>query len=356
MKKLCSFLKNFIIFLYIVLIIFVTVCLISYNEYQVSVIGDSTFIPVIDEDLEPDYTVGDLLIISRKNPAKIKKDEKVFFYMKRFGEPTVNYATVENAEIVSPTEVTFTVNGDYKFSSSNYIGKVDDTIIIPKVGRILNILESKWGFLFLGVFPSLLAFLYTLHSIVTEIIENSDDKSKKKKKKKKKEHTEGVKEEVSTEEKSEEEKTEEISETKNEVEEVTEVSENEDKVEKTEEIVETQKEEKEESLVSESNITENTEDGIEENPVAEAEEPTEKIEETEEQEVVTNEPEEVKTTEISEEEKRKAAIEAKVKSMTEEEKRALIKAKLDSMTEEEKRALIEAKKKKLEAEKNNKGE
>lgn len=353
MKKLCSFLKNFIIFLYIVLIIFVTVCLISYNEYQVSVIGDSTFIPVIDEDLEPDYTVGDLLIINRKNPAKIKKDEKVFFYMKRFGEPTVNYATVENTEVVSPTEVTFTVNGDYKFSSSNYIGKVDDTIIIPKVGRILNILESKWGFLFLGVFPSLLAFLYTLHSIVTEIIENSDDKSKKKKKKKKTEHTEEVKEEVLAEKKSIEEKIENIPETKDEVEEVAETSENVDKVVETKEMLETQKED---ALLSESNVTKITEDVIEENPVAEVKESTEKIEETKEQETVTNEPEEVKTTEISEEEKRKAAIEAKVKSMTEEEKRALIKAKLDSMTEEEKRALIEAKKKKLEAEKNNKGE
>ena len=52
------------------------------------------------------------------------------------------------------------------------------------------------------------------------------------------------------------------------------------------------------------------------------------------------------------EQKKKALIEAKMKSMTEEEKRALIQAKLNSMTEEEKRALIEAKRKKLEAEKN----
>ena len=56
--------------------------------------------------------------------------------------------------------------------------------------------------------------------------------------------------------------------------------------------------------------------------------------------------EEGKIEEQSEQQKRKALIAAKIKSMTEEEKRALIEAKLKSMTEEEKRAFIEAKRRK----------
>ena len=61
--------------------------------------------------------------------------------------------------------------------------------------------------------------------------------------------------------------------------------------------------------------------------------------------------EKVNTEEMSAEQKKKAMIEAKMKSMTEEEKRALIEAKLKAMSPEEKRALIEAKKKKMEADK-----
>ncbi len=141
MKKLLNILKNLIIIIYILMIIFVTICLISYNNYQVTELGDNTLLPVIDKDLEPDYKVGDLLIIRKEQPTNVGKDEKIFFYKKRFGETTVNFATVTEAETVTPTEVTFTVEGDYKFSSSNYIGRVSDVVIIPKVGSVLNILE-----------------------------------------------------------------------------------------------------------------------------------------------------------------------------------------------------------------------
>ena len=372
MKKFLNILKNFIIIVYVVLIIFVTVCLISYNDYQVSVIGDSTLIPVIDEDLK-DYTLGDLLIVKRKNPSKVIKDEKVFFYMKRFGEPTINYSTVVDVQQVTPTEITFTVEGDYKFSSGNYIGRVDDVIIIPKVGKILNILESKWGFLFLGVFPTLLAFLYTLHSVVTELIENGDKKSKKKKKKKKVEETENDKEDTLAETEKENESKEiddEVEEIEEKLDEIikketnsvsSQIEEKEEKPDNKETIVEENKQEetKEDTLKQEeseiaSESKESEEENKEEDNSEIKDEPLETIEKHEEVKPV-EEPKKG-TVEISQEEKRRAAIEAKVKSMTEEEKRALIKAKLDSMTEEEKRALIEEKKKKLEAEKYKKGE
>ena len=337
MKKLLNFLKNFIIIMYILLIIFVTICLISYNDYHVTELGDSTFLPVIDEDLEPDYKVGDLLIINKEDPSKVQKDEKIFFYRKRFGETTVNFATVTDAELVTPTEVTFTVEGDYKFSSSNYIGKISDVIIIPKVGSVLSVLESRWGFLFLGVFPSLIAFLYTLHSVVMEFI--GEDEPKKKKKKKSGKHR---KDKSDDEEKSEEE----IEETKKE-----------ESKEEPEEVKEEVKETKE----AEEKAEEKIEETEKEEPKEELEEKQEEVKETAEgkeevKEELTEEIKEEKVEDKTEEQKRKEAIENKMKTMTEEEKRALIKAKLDAMTEEEKKALIEAKMKKIEAEKNKKGE
>ena len=336
MKKLLNFLKNFIIIAYILLIIFVTICLISYNDYHVTELGDSTFLPVIDEDLEPDYKVGDLLIINKEDPSKIQKDEKIFFYKKRFGETTVNIATVEEAELVTPTEVTFTVEGDYKFSSSNYIGKISDVIIIPKVGRVLSILESRWGFLFLGVFPSLIAFLYTLHSVVMEFI--GDDEPKKKKKKKSGKH----KKDKSDDEEKESENIE-NDEEKEVAEEKTE--------EVKEEIKETEEKVAEEVKEPEENVTEEVE---KEEETTAKEEPKEEVKEEIKEE--TAEVAEEKKEDKTEEQKRKEAIENKMKTMTEEEKRALIKAKLDAMTDEEKKALIEAKMKKIEAEKNKKGE
>ena len=363
MKKILNFVKNFIIIAYILLIIFVTICLLSYNDYKVTVLGETTILPVIDEDLEPDFTSGDLLLIERNKLASIRDGDKIFFYRKRFGEVTVNYSKVVSMERVSDTETTFTVEGDYKFSSSNYIGKVDTTTVVPKIGKMFSILQSKWGFLFLGVFPSLVAFFFTLHSVIQEATagdeepgENEVAHKKKKKKKKDKEITkddngenadkkeEANKEEAVKEETKEEIKEETKTEDKTEEKASEETKENDDKKENAEDTI---KEEKEE-VKTETELKEEKQEEIK------AKEGTK--EDKEQKEIIEEKPKETVLEEETPEQKKKEAIEAKMKSMTEEEKKALIKAKLESMTEEEKRALIEAKKKKLEAEKNKKGE
>ena len=88
----------------ILLIIFVTICLISYNDYKLAVLGNNTLIPVIDEDLEPDFTVGDLLIVKRGKLSRVEVGDVVFFYRKAGGEATINFAKITNTEKVTDTE------------------------------------------------------------------------------------------------------------------------------------------------------------------------------------------------------------------------------------------------------------
>lgn len=354
-KETLENVKNFIIFAYILLIIFVTICLLSYNEYKMTVFGKNTLIPIIDENLEPDYTIGDLVVVPKNMLSSVEAGDKIFFYRTASGETTINYATVTKSERVTDTEFTYTVEGDYRFSSSNFIGKTDTATVIPFVGRVLSTLQSKWGFLFLGVFPSLVAFLTTLHYVIVEIQEEKERKeqaaikaAKKKKKKKKlqEEKAAKVEKELQTEvvedEKEEvvEEKIEtKIQEVEEEQEEVVEVS---VEIEKEEEIQPEEKVEIEEKEVEVSIEVQKEE--VKTEPAVEV-----KVEKEEVKEIKIEE--KVNTEEMSAEQKKKAMIEAKMKSMTEEEKRALIEAKLKAMSPEEKRALIEAKKKKMEADK-----
>lgn len=130
--------------MYILLIIFITICLLSYNDYKITVFGDATLIPIIDENLEPDYTIGDLVIVEKGKLSKVQDGDVVFFYRNFVGETTINYAKITATERVTDTQYTYTVEGDYRFSSDYYIGNVDSTVIIPKVGYVLTILESKW--------------------------------------------------------------------------------------------------------------------------------------------------------------------------------------------------------------------
>lgn len=305
MKKTWNFFKNFIIIAYILLIIFVTICLLSYNDYKVTEFGKYTLLPVVDDYLEPDYKVGDLLIIEKNDLDDVKLGDIIFYYRTARGITTVNYSPVIELERVTDTETTFTAVGDIRFSSSYFMGKADTITVIPQLGKVLGLLQSKWGFLFLGVFPSLLAFLYTLYSVITEVKNDNvvEEVPKKKKKKKKKPVDSDSSENIDDEKLKKKKKKRPVEDKEDE-----EVIKEEPKVEKK---VEEKQETKVESKA----------------------------------EVKKEEPKQA-PKQMTEEEK-KALIEAKMKTMTEEQKKALIEAKLKSMTPEQKKALIEAKKKKM---------
>lgn len=372
MKKLLEFVKNLIIFVYILVIIFVTICLLSYNDYKLTVFGSNTLVPVIDEDLKPSYSVGDLLIIKKNDISEVNVGDSVFFYQTRSGETAINIAKVTDLEKLTESETTITIEGDFRFSSTNFVGKTSTATVVPKLGMILGTLESKWGFLFLGVFPSLLVFLYTLYSVVLEFYDvkttSKSDGKKSVKVKEDEEDEEKSSKKVNTGKDKEEKKDE------------TKVDVVEDEVkakDKTDDEADSSKEKKDETNSNNSENDSNTDkDRVEVSESSDVKadmedlknifkSPIEKKEDrSEDEEKNDEEIEENKDVEKTEEkdattekkelsaEEKKALIEEKMKTLTPEQKKALIEAKLKSMTPEQKKALIEAKRKKLEEQNN----
>ena len=359
MKRILDFIKNLFIFAYILVILFITVCLLAYNDYKLTVFGDKTLVPVIDDDLEPNYTVGDLLIIKKDKIEDVKVGDIIFFYRTRSGETTINFAPVTDLEELTATETTITVEGDFRLSSTNFIGKTESASVIPNVGKILHTLESKWGFLFLGVFPSFLVFIYTLYSVVLEFYDVRANKNKKKNKKKKN-STDAENEKVvtseDTTEKDESKSSENVA-----ASEVVITDENIEKKNKEVPVIEEKEEEKnidgeKEEITAEEKKEEDNSGKIEAESIKNMFSSVLSNAEDDESKKNGNEAEkevsaEVEKKPISEEDK-KTMIEEKMKSLTPEQKKALIEAKLKSMTPEQKKALIEAKKKKLEEQKN----
>lgn len=318
MKEKLNFARNILIILYILLIIFITICLLSYNDYKVTEFGNTTILPVIDENLEPEYSVGDLLIL-KKNISDISVGDTIFFYRSTFGTTVVNFAKVTNIEIVTTEESTITVEGDYMFSSQYLIGKASTATIVPLVGHVISLLESKYGFLFLGVLPSLIIFLYTGYTLFLEVRVDEDDEDDEEAPKKSKKQIKNQ-----PKEKSKIEKVDQVEEKELQVEEKIEI----EKIDKQEKYQEEKENNEKVETLEESPKEENNEIKFEsaKAPAKEVKKDT-KVPMTEEQ--------------------KKALIEEKMKSMTEEQKKALIEAKLKTMTEEQKKALLEAKRKKL---------
>lgn len=162
-----NFIRNLFIVLYAIIAIFITVCLISYNEHKVTQFGETSLVIVNNENLEPNYTKNDLVIVNGE--GKVNVGDEVFFYNTYESKVSVSVAKITNAEKITDNETTYTLEGGKALSSEFVIGKTQNSNKIPFLGLILGVLESKWGYLFLIVLPSLLAFLYEVIEIIKEI-------------------------------------------------------------------------------------------------------------------------------------------------------------------------------------------
>lgn len=164
MKK---FIRNLLIILYVIIAIFVTVCLISYNDHKVTQFGDTSLVIVDNKDFEPNFNKNDLVIVN--SDENIGTGKEIFFYNVYENKYTISIAKVTNTEKISDSETTYTLESGQVLSSDNVIGKTENAKKISNVGAILKVLESKWGYLFLIVLPSLLAFLYELVEVIKDV-------------------------------------------------------------------------------------------------------------------------------------------------------------------------------------------
>ena len=162
MKK---FLVNLIVTLYIIVAIFTTMCLLTFNKYRVSEFGDKTLVIIDEEDSSLDYKKGDLIIVGKKGFEDAKEGDTLFFYQSR----GIKIAKIQKKNDFGEAGTTFTIDGNYQVVQEDVIGTSNNIKVISKAGTILSVLESKWGFLFIIVFPSLLAFLHQIYALIKEI-------------------------------------------------------------------------------------------------------------------------------------------------------------------------------------------
>lgn len=175
MKKI---IYNILFTIYAIIAVFTTICLLSFNEYRITEIGKNALVIIDDNSLSPDYSKGDLVIVNKAEKDKTSVGDKVFFYSSHDRTVTVSLANVLKKEQITSTETTYTLDGNYDISSEYVIGPAKSSKIIKGVGSVLQVLESKWGFLLLIVLPSLIAFLYEIGVVISEVRGSKKSKSK----------------------------------------------------------------------------------------------------------------------------------------------------------------------------------
>jgi len=184
MKKFLHFMWSVLEFIIIVYVILMTSILLSKNKYGYTQFGNYTLckIDLITERGIDGVEVGDLLIV--KNSNKIQKGDVIYYYVVYNESYIVQSAPVTNVESDKYSSVyTIENDGALTIASSRVLGK--DKAIYHHLGGILNVIESKLGFLFLVLLPILVIFIYQIYELFMifkfEQVDESEEKPEEQK-------------------------------------------------------------------------------------------------------------------------------------------------------------------------------
>ena len=162
MKKIVV---NVLIILYFLVAVVVTYALLSYNKYNIVETKDK-YILTIKED-NPDFKKSDLLVV--KKSQDLKEKDYVFYYDTYATKVTVKYAKIKQIKTINEEEQEINLENDLVLSSENILGSKQNTISYAIIGTVFNVLTSKWRYLFIIIFPMLIAFIYELYAIAKEV-------------------------------------------------------------------------------------------------------------------------------------------------------------------------------------------
>ena len=166
LKKIGNFILDIVIGTWLVLAIFVTICLLSYNEFRVTTFGKTSLLIIDSDAMEPEFLEGDLVLVKRNSDSKINVGDQVFYYNSAMDSNVLVYLNVVEDKVdVSRDEATYTWGGE-KVSSQYIVGKSNGAKVMHKAGTWLTIFTSRWGFMFLVIFPTLFAIIYEIMMIV----------------------------------------------------------------------------------------------------------------------------------------------------------------------------------------------
>lgn len=166
MKTIGKILLDIVVCIWLVIAIFITVCLLSYNEFKVTTFGKNSLLIIDSDELEPEFYEGDLLIVKRNSDNKINVGDRVFYYNSAKDSNVLIYQDViEDKQEINKSETTYIIDSK-KVSGEYVIGKFEGVKVYHKLGTVLSVLTSKWGFMFFVIFPTLYAIVYEIVMIM----------------------------------------------------------------------------------------------------------------------------------------------------------------------------------------------
>lgn len=168
LKAMLKILLTVFAVLYVGVAIFVTVCLLNFNDQRITEIGNTSIV-IVDEEFSNEYKKGDLLFLNKdeKEAANVISGSHIFFYNPAENN-VINYAEVAEVKEVNDY-YNFVLADGYTVYYDYYVGT--NPKVFKGVGKILSVLESQFGFLALIILPTMVAIIFEIYAIILEVIE-----------------------------------------------------------------------------------------------------------------------------------------------------------------------------------------
>ena len=166
MKKWMKIVIGIVIALYLAMVVFTTSFLLNKNDYGVSKFLNK-YLVLVDEKNE-DYKQDSLLVITPVGVEDVEVGDKVFFYDTYSAQKKIKYTEVTRKEKINENETTFTMKDNSPVSGQYLLGAQKSTTELHIFGKVLNVVQSRWGFLFIVVFPLFLALICEVYAIYKE--------------------------------------------------------------------------------------------------------------------------------------------------------------------------------------------
>lgn len=172
MKKALKVLVGIFIVIYLVIMVFTTSFLLKKNEYGAAKFFNNFLVLVEDKVTNSSYNKNDLLIIKETAKESIKVGEKIFYFDVMSTKKTIKINEVTKSNKIGENQITFTLKDNSVVGSDNVMGTENNTKILSFFGAVLYVFQSRYGFLFLVIFPLSLLFIYEVYAIYKEFKED----------------------------------------------------------------------------------------------------------------------------------------------------------------------------------------
>lgn len=169
-KKFLKGLWGLVEVIIIIYVICMTAFLLCKNKYGFTQIGDMTYI-TINEHLQsylPETKENDLLMVKQNN-KDINVGDKIYYYAVENNEYVIKTAHVKEIVISEDDMALYQLDDEAKttIATTRVIGKY--SAIYHNIGGVLDVLQSRIGFLLLVILPILLIFMYQIYALIIVI-------------------------------------------------------------------------------------------------------------------------------------------------------------------------------------------